>query len=134
MLSLTEFIIQWVILGGAFAGWIVFKRERFARRTRTTGTILGLRNMGDGVLAPIFSFRTINGTEIIHRSSSGRSPCPFKIGQTVEVLYDPANPNRASIDSLTQKWTAEICLGVIFSMSFVMGLLVALGVIKVPGE
>jgi hypothetical protein len=131
MTDLTAFVTQWTVVV-VFAGWVAIKRERLARRVRTTGTILGLQAGKKGTCAPIFSFRTIDGKELINRSSVATSPCPYKIGQTVEVLYDSANPERANINSFIQAWAWEIGLGVIVGMWFAVGLLMVLGVVEPP--
>jgi hypothetical protein len=49
---------------------------------------------------PTFRFRTADGTEIETESDLGANPAPALAGQRVTVVYDPARPRRARMDSM----------------------------------
>jgi hypothetical protein len=67
---------------------------------------------------PVLEFRTLDGQVLVVESPFGSSPAPARPGQPVGVLYDPAVPHRARLDSATGRGTL---LHVIF---LVVGLLV----------
>ena len=59
---------------------------------------------------PIFEY-TVDGNTYIKKSASGSSSCPYYIGQTIEIHYDPSNPNTYYVKS-----GLNIVLGIIFSI------------------
>jgi hypothetical protein len=71
---------------------------------RAPGTVVRLRwesnDHGGGKFYPTFQFRTADGTEIVTESDLGFNPAPVRQGQQVTVVYDPARPRVARIDSL----------------------------------
>lgn len=55
---------------------------------------------GGGGYSPVYQFRTITGQMITVQDSLSSSPPMFQVGQTIDVLYDPENPQDARI----KKW------------------------------
>lgn len=66
---------------------------------------------GGGGYAPVFTFRTITGQEITASENLYSNPPQFKVGQTVTVLYDPENPNRARIKKGFNLYFVPVLLG-----------------------
>ncbi len=119
------------------------RARRFARRAaRTTGAVVDLArrwsnpgglgnlgslntdslgNTGSYLSFPIVRFATAEGQAVQFQSSTGTSWRSRRVGQTVPVLYDPANPRDARIDT----FMATGCLPVGFTVCGV--LVVALG-------
>lgn len=67
---------------------------------------------------PKVRFRTRNGQDIVFVSSVGSSPPSYRENEAVTVLYDPDNPDHASIRSFLYLWflpTLLLGMGVIFS-------------------
>ena len=80
--------------------WLYTRESRFtSRAVHTTGTVVDLdysRNSdGGGTYHPVVVFRTQRGDTVRFRSSVGTSPPSHKIGERIEVLYDPDNPGAA---------------------------------------
>jgi hypothetical protein len=71
-----------------------------------------------GVYHPKVSFQTEAGENIEFNSSFGSNPPSYNKGDRVKVLYDPANPNHASINSFFSLWFAPLLLsgmGILFA-------------------
>ncbi len=108
------------------------RARRFARRAvRTTGAVVDLArrwsnpggpgSTGSYLYVPVVRFATADGQAVQFQSSTGTSWRSRRVGQTVPVLYDPANPRDARIDT----FLATGCLPVGFTVFGV--LFVALG-------
>jgi hypothetical protein len=69
-----------------------------------------------GGYTPVFRFRTLQGQEVEVSGSLRTNPPQFKVGQTIDVLYDPDKPQKARI----KKW---------FNLYFVPALLGFLGLV-----
>jgi len=71
---------------------------------QTQGTVINMvysrSSKGGGGYSPVYSFRTIMGQEIVVTDNLSSNPPMFQVGQTIDVLYDPENPNDARI----KKW------------------------------
>ena len=56
-------------------------------------------------------FVTPAGEAVEFTGSVGSSPAAFEVGEAVAVLYDPADPQDARIDSFFQLWFGPLILG-----------------------
>lgn len=97
-LGFTAFIMVTLAL------FFLFRTRSFISRSRQTrGTITQMvyesGTEGGGYL-PIFRFRTLDGQEIEAKSNLATNPPQFKVGQIIDVLYDPDKPDQARI----KKW------------------------------
>lgn len=74
---------------------------------RTTGTVVDLHTMtnddGDLLFKPTFTFAA-NGRDYSVQASGHVSPFPGDVGDRIDVLYDPAAPSNARIDTLAYTW------------------------------
>jgi hypothetical protein len=70
---------------------------------------------------PVVTFETPERESVTFHSSVSSSPPSFDVGESVEVLYDPANPSDAVIDSFWQVYLVPIILGGIGGVFFVVG-------------
>jgi Protein of unknown function (DUF3592) len=99
------------VLGGL--GFIAFGAHviRTARRLREAGqrvpgVVVRLRwdpsesGQGPGRFYPVLRFQTLDGTVIEAESDLGSYPAPAREGQPVTVVYDPAKPRRARLDTM----------------------------------
>lgn len=71
-----------------------------------------------GTYHPRVRFRTQRGNEVEFVSDTGSSPPSYRPNESVEVVYDPENPQRASINSFWNLWLGSIILfglGVVFT-------------------
>jgi hypothetical protein len=67
---------------------------------------------------PVVEFISSKGKRIEFTSNVGSNPPSHRVGESVRVLYDPANPDSARIESFFQLWF-------VFIIFFVLGLLLA---------
>lgn len=101
---------------GAFCLWGVFAAYT-AYRLETTGVVapgivIGLDESttdGSTTYSPVVEF-TANGQTYTFESSNASSPPAYQVGETVNVRYDPADPNTAQIDKLTERWLMPVLL------------------------
>lgn len=104
----TEMIIGIVMVGVGFLmiGIALFSlihtRNFINNSEKTQGTVIlnlyQADSEGGGGYTPIFEFRTLQGKKMEVSSNLGTNPPQFKVGQIVEVLYDPENPEGARIN------------------------------------
>lgn len=80
-----------------------------------------------GDYAPEFTFESGDGAKHVVVSKFGSSPCPYAVGQEISVLYDPANPGDAEVNSFGTLWVLPGILGLvgIVMMSVGIGLYLA---------
>lgn len=100
----------------AFCLWGVYAAS-IAYRLETTGIVvpgivIGLDESntdGSSTYSPVVEF-TANGQTYTFESDNASSPPAYQVGETVNVRYDPADPNTAQIDKLTERWLMPIIL------------------------
>jgi nitrate reductase NapE component len=103
---------------GLFAGvvWAYFKQKsQMESRVPATGTVVELvhRNTTDGytgIFCPVVEFSTPSGERIRFTSDFGSRPASHKIGQSVRVRYDAADPQKAEIESGLTTWLTPLIL------------------------
>jgi hypothetical protein len=124
--------VAWLAAAGLFVYAVrAYLRQRaFVGRSRpATATVVGfVERAGRGGLLrfPLLRFTTLDGAEVTAENPVGARPTPYREGQAVPVLYDPAAPTSASIAS---GWTLHLesivagCMGLV---ALVLGLMFAL--------
>ena len=116
------------LLGGAV--WTFFKQQQtMESRAATTGTVVELtdRITASGrasMICPVVEFTTVTGEKIRFTSEFGSRPAGHKIGQSVNVRYDAADPQKAEIESTMNRWLVPLilvfmgviacCMGIVF--------------------
>jgi Protein of unknown function (DUF3592) len=58
---------------------------------------------------PVVRYHTTDGREVVFRSALGSQPPLWRPGQSVTVLYDPANPEAARIETKAATVVAPGC-------------------------
>lgn len=66
-------------------------------------------------------FTTATGEHIRFLGSVSTSPPPAELGEHIDVLYDPANPHDATINSYWQVWFLPTLLGIIGAPFLLVG-------------
>lgn len=99
-------------LWGAYAGYVSWMLEQGGERT--TGNVVRLEesNSSEGgccVYSPVIEFNA-NGQTYSFESGNASDPPAYDIGQEVSVLYDPANPETAQINSFIERWVFPIII------------------------
>jgi preprotein translocase subunit SecG len=74
------------------------------------------------VYYPIIRFADKAGQEHTLYSSAGSYPPAYEVGERVPVLYDPANPKEAKINSFTGLWLWPLILGILGGLDLLTGL------------
>jgi hypothetical protein len=54
--------------------------------------------------SPVVTFTTVAGDERTVVGSVNRYPAPWAVGQTVDVVYDPGDPDRADLRTEVEGW------------------------------
>lgn len=103
--------------------WIVVNARRFRRRAvRVPGRIVELSSFSGGgsstLYRPVVAFTTLDGTPVEAKSVFASFPPVGFVGEAVYVLYDPADPARARVDSLSGRGTLFGALFVAFGVVF----------------
>lgn len=90
-----------------------------SRSTRVEGHVArllhqaGTKDTDPGTYSPLVSF-TLPGGQIIEFTTGMRSyPPAWKEGEAVGVLYDPANPQAAKLDSLFSLWLLPMVFAIL---------------------
>jgi Protein of unknown function (DUF3592) len=69
-----------------------------------------------------FSFKAEDGQTYKVTPNLNERPAPYKIGDTVPVVYDKTNPDNASISSEKEMWDLPIHFGLAGTFVFAIGL------------
>lgn len=74
--------------------------------------------------APKVAFTTKDGTLVEYRASASSSDPGYKVGDTVPILYDPNEPERAKINSFFHMWLFPTILLSVGSLFTALALLI----------
>ncbi len=90
------------------AGWMVSRDPAFSHsHISAPGQVVDLKRSqsGNGVASyrPVVVFRDVSGVERQFVGGIGANPPDYRKGEAVAVLYDPAAPDAAVINSLSQR-------------------------------
>jgi CxxC motif-containing protein (DUF1111 family) len=72
--------------------------------------------------SPKVQFSTADGKNITFISNTSSSPAEFQVGQTVEVLYNPGNPQNAQINSAVDVFLTPIIFAIVGGALILMGI------------
>jgi hypothetical protein len=93
----------------AYTGW-----QLQTGGERTTGTVIEMEESSSAesgccVYSPVVQFE-VNGQSYTFDSGNASDPPQYEVGEQVEVLYNPTDPNTAQIDSLFERWAFPVCI------------------------
>lgn len=100
-------------------GWGIYsykdKTENFAGYKKTEGTVMRMREVPEtdnsGVTyAPVINYKDGAGKEFTYESKHSSDPPDYKVGEKVQLIYDPADPKEVYVDSFREKWVLTIVL------------------------
>lgn len=111
--------IVFSLLGGLLVliGVFIFIRTRIfiSKAQEVKGTVIQMvwsrGSEGGGGYSPVYQFRTIDGQTIVVSDSLSSNPPMFQEGQTIDVLYDPENPQKARIKKWMSLYFVSVLLG-----------------------
>ncbi|MCS7031333.1 MAG: DUF3592 domain-containing protein [Gloeomargarita sp. SKYG116] len=120
-------------LGGLFVvmglGFAYHTRNFIATAQTATGQVIALeyrRSRGsDGTVShlyyPVVEFALPDGEKIRFEGQVGSSSPRFRVGESVEILYDPRRPQVARINRFWDLWLLPIVFSGIGSVFFLIG-------------
>ncbi len=99
-------------LWGVYAGYVSWKLENEGETT--TGTVVRLEESdstegGCCVYSPVIEFDA-SGQTYSFEGDNASYPPAYEVGEEVNVLYDPANPDTAQINKWTERWLLPIII------------------------
>src|SRR5690242_17263438 len=108
-----------MLVGGAY--WGLRTKHFVENAKRTNGRVIEMvaKRDDDGTTwSPKVEFTPEGGQLTTFTSSSSSNPPSHREGDVVRVLYDPANPGKASIDSFMDLWFGPLLVGGVFGVIF----------------
>lgn len=110
------------------AGLTIYEVRFAAHSQRAEAEVIRIRERAGekgGVLySPEVRFSTPEGKSVSLVSRVSSSSSPYSVGQKVEVLYDPLRPERAVIDSFTERWFVTLFISFFAALFLPIGLIV----------
>ena len=99
-------------LRGVYAGYVSWTLEQGGEST--TGNVVQLEesNSSEGgccVYSPVIEF-TARGQTYSFESDNASDPPAYSVGEEVPILYDPASPETAQINSFFERWVFPIII------------------------
>lgn len=96
--------------------WMVDNtREFLANAEVAEGTVVAIksRDYGDRTYYPVIRFKPFGNPQIEFEGDSTEERPAYERGDSVTVLYDPANPEKALIKSFMSLWLGPIATGIL---------------------
>lgn len=112
--------------------YVIYSNNQFVKRAiPVTGEIVNYDSYessnDDGgsttMFTPTFAY-SFNGREYKYKSSTSSSAQDYKIGDKVEILVDPNDPNSVLVNDFWERWLLVMILGFLGTMFSGMGYLV----------
>ena len=99
-------------LWGVYAGYISWKLDNEGETT--TGRVVRLEesNSSEGgccVYSPVVEF-DVNGQTYSFESDNASDPPAYDVGEAVNVIYHPSDPNTAQINKWSERWLFPIII------------------------
>lgn len=93
----------------AYTGW-----QLQSKGETTPGTVIKMEESstpegGCCVYSPVIEF-DVNGESYSFEGDTASDPPAYKVGEVVDVRYDPRDPNTAQIDSYFERWAFPVCI------------------------
>lgn len=93
----------------AYTGW-----QLQTKGETTTGTVVRMEesssaDSGCCVYSPVVEF-DVNGQAYSFEGDNASDPPAYKVGEVVDVRYDPLDPTTAQIDSYFERWAFPSCI------------------------
>lgn len=112
---------------------VLFSRQNFElvlRGEKTTGQVIALAQStdseGDTLYSPVVTF-TVGDRTLQIEGITASYPPAYRVGQEVEVVYNPQNLSKAAINKFSELWLLPTVLGGVVATLFVSLNLVMIG-------
>jgi hypothetical protein len=100
-----------------------FKRKALAAEGHYVDAMWRTSKVNRYTAYPVVEFQTADGRTIQFEGRVGVPWARGKIGHSVKVLYDPANPEEAVVDSMVEFWSSALiflAVGILWLIVIVM--------------
>ena len=112
----------WIIFGnlflaafclwGVYAGYTSWRLQN--EGVTTTGTVVRLEESSSAesgccVYSPVIEFN-VDGQTHSFEGGNASDPPAYDVGEVVNVIYDPSDPNTAQIDKWSERWLFPIII------------------------
>src|SRR5579862_3760575 len=107
------FTVGMGLLAGALLAWNS-SASFAAHATTTEGVVVDQAyhsSSKGGTYSPVVEFTTPDGHKIHVTGSVGSGSPAYARGDRVNVMYDPANPEHARLDTFSETWFLPLLLG-----------------------
>ena len=104
------FLILGIVFGGIGAGFGIRSVQCARSALEADGVVVDLRRAGKGGSRPVVEYRVGDQVRSVEGSISTKPPA-YSVGDKVRVLYDPANPPDARINSFVERWLFSVIFG-----------------------
>ncbi|MBX3046420.1 MAG: DUF3592 domain-containing protein [Anaerolineales bacterium] len=125
-LGILILVNGFIALMVAMTLWFGWRSVRLTTQGESTiGHVVELEESTDGegsccVYSPIIEFTAPNGRPVRFEGGNASSPPAYRIGQEVEVLYNPQDHQDASINSFYELWLVPAILAPVDVILFVV--------------
>ena len=131
VLDIIKYVFTFVGVGMLAGALFLYQDTRsfLTDAARAEGTVVNFKQTySDHVVtyAPVVHFVNRNNEAIVIVSSAATNPPAYAKGEKVEVLYFPAKPQEARINSFFSLWGGPVILGAMGTIFFLIGAGVAL--------
>jgi hypothetical protein len=97
---------------GAYAGYISWKLQ--TNGISVTGTVVQMREQSDAesgccTYVPVVQFEA-NGQTFTFEGGIASDPPQYQVGESVPVVYDPADPQTAQINKGFERWIFPVLI------------------------
>jgi hypothetical protein len=113
LIVFTNLFFAGFCLWGVYAGYISWKLEK--EGVTTTGTVVRLEESSSAesgccVYSPVIEFIASNDQTYSFEGDTASDPPAYDVGEKVDVLYDPKDPETAQINKWFERWLMPIIL------------------------
>ncbi|MCY1057654.1 DUF3592 domain-containing protein [Nannocystis sp. SCPEA4] len=98
-----------VVLLAVGLGIAIVAGRAFTATERVEGQVVGLRQ-NEEAFAPDIAYTTRDGQARVFHSGVATSP-PYPLGARVPIVYDPADPEWAALDTRGDRWLLPTIFG-----------------------
>ncbi|MCW5876693.1 MAG: DUF3592 domain-containing protein [Anaerolineales bacterium] len=125
LLGALNLMVVGMLAATVFFGWRSYRL--YTGGERTIAHVVRMVSSSDSegdccVYSPVFEY-TVEGQQYGFESRNASSPPAYQVGQQVEILYNPEDPNDAVVNSFFEMWlvTALLCPSTLFTAVAVNG-------------
>ncbi len=131
VLSILKYVFSTVGIAMLIGAVMTYKSTStfLAEALSEQGTVIALaeeRSSDSMSYSPVVQFVGRDGQRVEFTSSIGSNPASYSVGAPVQVLYLPANPQRAKINDFSDLWGMTVFMAVMGVPFFSVGALIFL--------